>query len=146
MVEITKGDITPEFIATLETDLKLLKSKEPELATFVNRLITLEGKMKTISAKISANDETKPPRPGGVLSLEENHPWSNFIAELKRCAENNAERTKLECELEVLTAEQKDITTKIIEIVPTSVRYYKPQIKAKQFTINVYHDRVTLIG
>ena len=80
------------------------------------------------------------------LKLEGNPTWGNFIDELKKHVRNNEERTKFESELDVLTAERKEITARIIEIVPSSIRKYRPQIKAKQFTIDVSDDRVGLIG
>jgi hypothetical protein len=147
MKKTTKEYITPKFIESLESDLELLKSREPELTRLVDNLRTVEGKIKTLTAKISANAETKPlPHSGGVLSLEGSPPWGNFIDELKKQAHNNEERTKFENELDVLTAEQKEITARIIEIVPSSIRKYRPKIKAKQFTIDVSDDRVGLIG
>jgi len=147
MKKITKEDITSEFIESLESDLELLKSREPELTQLVDNLRTVESKIKTLNAKISANAETKPlPHSGGVLSLEGNPTWGNFIDELKKHVRNNEERTKFESELDVLPAERKKITVWIIEIVPSSIRKYRPQIKAKQFTIDVSDDCVGLIG
>lgn len=145
MGEITKEDITPEYIAAIESDLELLKSKEPELSDLVNQLRTAETEIKDLSTKIDRIDQIGLPRPNGVLSLDERTPWDSFVDEFKRFAQKNEERTKLESELGGLNAKQKEITAKIIAIVPARVRYYKPQIKASAFTINVYDEGVSLI-
>lgn len=142
MGEITREDITPEFIAAFESDLKLLESKEAELTELVDRLKIVDSEIKTLRTK---SVQTKPPLPGGVLSLEEKPLWGSFIGELKRYAHDNEELTKLKNELDDLTDERNEIRTKILEIVPESVRNYKPQITAKQFTINVSDTQVTLI-
>lgn len=145
MSEITKDDITPEFIETLESDLELLKSREQELTILVDDLRTVEDKMQTLSQKINLKEQSMVPCPGGVLSLEEKPLWNNFISELKRYATSNEELTKLKSDFAELTQKQKEIDIKIIAIVPASIRHYKPQITAQQFIINVYDDSVSLI-
>jgi cell shape-determining protein MreC len=145
MEEIKEEDITPEFIETLESDLRLLESREKELTSLVNELRTVESQIKDQSNKLNSVDQTKTPIPDGVISLEEKPVWGNFIGELKEYIHNKKMRTELEHDLKALTTRQKKVTAKIIKIVPASVRYYSPQINAKQFTINVSDDRVTII-
>lgn len=142
MGETKKIDITSESIDALESDLERLKSKEPELTNLVDRLRTADNEIRYKNSEISAIDQIKLPEPG-LLDFEEEFIWGSFIDELRRYAGKNEERIRLKGEKDKLTDERNKICGKILEIVPASVRYYKPQIKTSQFAINVSADDVT---
>jgi len=143
MAETTGEEITPESIDTLESDLKVLESKEEDLAHLVDELRTVESKINDKNRAISVMDDITLPRPG-VLSLKYKPAWGDYIGELRRYVRQKEERTKLQGELDTLAKEKDKIITEIIDIVPVSIRHYKPQIQAKQFTMNVYDESVTV--
>lgn len=141
MERMTKENITEESIASRESELKQLKSKEAELIELVMQMQEVDRKINELDATINRNERELTPPPS-VLSLGSMYDWDDYFAESREWIRNNEEQNKRKRDLDDLKAKREEISSKIVELVPST--YHDIQIVFKDNRrISVNGNRVT---